>query len=520
MQNAIKVEIKRLSKRAFAKQERQLKTDNQYRVKFEKRTGQPAGIPKSHHSVDKPNHFDPTYCARNANFLSKTIWHKVLEKKYEPIPAINYLIPKPDGSKRSIMAFSIPDAALANVVLKRTRERNLKRLSPSSYAYHPDKNVFDAILALSGFKHDGKLFAVQIDFEKYFDLIPSGYLSKKIDDAKLISLTPHERHIFDRFLHHQYAQYDIYKNNVFSRRTKGTPQGSSVSLLLANLANHDLDVLLASESGKFVRYADDVVALCGDYEQSQRLEKCFTKHCNNSGLKINKAKSPGIAIISERNQELRTYPYFDYLGYRFNINGLSVPNKIVNRIKIRISRLTNLYLLQYLKVGYNKNRAAISPQRYDWDLLGLIYELRRSLYGGLSELDLHNFIHESKRLRQMKGLMGFYCLLDNPEELKKLDGWMLSIIRRAMVKRRHMLQLDYSQDCPTPSNSELATGSWLDRKAWRGESYPEVRVPSFVRGWRAARKHYHTFGLENVEAPQYLIYGDIASLFDAGPDDY
>jgi hypothetical protein len=47
------------------------------------------------------------------------------------------------------MAFSIPDAALANVVLRRARDRNLKRLSPSSFAYHPDKNVFDAIIALN-----------------------------------------------------------------------------------------------------------------------------------------------------------------------------------------------------------------------------------------------------------------------------------------------------------------------------------------------------------------------------------
>ena len=70
------------------------------------------------------------------------------------------------------MAFSIPDAALANVILRRARDRNLKRLSPSSFAYHPDKNVFDAIIALNSHDKKGKTFAVQIDFEKYFDSIP------------------------------------------------------------------------------------------------------------------------------------------------------------------------------------------------------------------------------------------------------------------------------------------------------------------------------------------------------------
>lgn len=202
--------------------------------------------------------------------------------------------------------------------------------------------------------------------------------------------------------------------------------------------------------------------------------------------------------------------------YRFSSGGLSVPDKIVHRIKTRISRLTNLYLIQYLEAGFNSNRASTSPRSYDWGLLGLIYELRRSLYGGLSESELYDFIYNGRRLRRMKGLMGFYCLLENPSALKKLDGWMLSIIRRAMGKRNKILQARYAHICPTPTNSELATGDWLDLCAWRGNSYPEVRAPSFVRSWRAARKHYYTFGLENVEAPQYLIYSDISSLFEAG----
>jgi hypothetical protein len=111
------------------------------------------------------------------------------------------------------MAFSIPDAALANVVLRRTRDRNTKRLSPSSFAYHPDKDVFDAILALREYQSDGKLFAVQIDFEKYFDNIPAWYLESKINDAKQVSLTPHERYVFKAFIHHKFA--DHHKDHRF-----------------------------------------------------------------------------------------------------------------------------------------------------------------------------------------------------------------------------------------------------------------------------------------------------------------
>ncbi|PKQ10784.1 MAG: hypothetical protein CVT70_17625 [Alphaproteobacteria bacterium HGW-Alphaproteobacteria-1] len=514
MQNAIKQEIKRLCRKAFSKLEREAKSEEKYRQQFEKRTGVAAGLPSAAPSLPKPKHFDPVYCSRHANFLSKTIWHKVLESTYEPNPAINYQIPKPDGSKRSIMAFSIPDAALANVVLRRTRDRNTKRLSPSSYAYHPDRDVFDAILALREYQSDGKLFAVQIDFEKYFDNIPAWYLESKINDATQVSLTPHERYIFKAFIHHKFADHDKSTTGPFSRRHKGTPQGSSVSLLLANLANHDLDVKLSAASGRFVRFADDVVALCGDYSAAQELERCFAAHCRTSGLILNAKKSPGIAVISQHQQELRTYPHFDYLGYRLSPGGLSIPQKTVDRIKVRASRLINLYLLQYLSTGFKKSRAGVTPQMFDWDLLGLIYELRRSLYGGLAEADLHKFIYDGKRLPRMKGIMGFYCLLDEAERLKEIDGWLLSMVRRAMERRNSILKAKYGVECPTPSNKELATGSWLDLAAWRGDDQPETRMPSLVRGWRAARKHFFTFGLEQVQAPKYGFYSDFDDLFD------
>lgn len=513
MQHAIKKEIKRLSARAFEKIRKARDVEEQYRSRFEKRTDQLAGQPSR--SIKNPvtKHFDPSYCARHANFLAKTIWHKVLEETYSPQPAICYHIPKPNGTKREIMAFAIPDAALANVILRRARDRNLKRLSPSSFAYHPNKNVFDAILALKEYNADGKMFAVQIDFEKYFDSIPTRYLKQKIRDSRQISLTPHERYIFEQFLCHQFASLDGYKNNDFERRHRGTPQGASVSLLLANLANHDLDVQLTSAAGRFVRFADDIVALCSEYSQAQQIEKCFFTHCKVSGLKLNSKKSPGISIVSEENQELRTVPSFDYLGYRFTPQGLTIPDKTIKRLKSRVSRLVNLYLLYYLKFGFRASRSSAQRPCYDWDLLGLIYELRRSFYGGLTERQLNNFIYDGIRPPHMRGLMGFYCLLDDMAPLKEMDGWMLSIVRRAMKVRNERLAA-FSASCPTPSNVQLATGEWLDPNAWRGGDLPESKMPSMVLGWRAARKYFYTCGLEKVEAPQYVVYSDVATLFD------
>jgi hypothetical protein len=170
---------------------------------------------------------------------------------------------------------------------------------------------------------------------------------------------------------------EISPSGPGNHRPDGPKAGQALTIKLDNSSGAD-----RAEAGKFVRFADDVVALCSNYQQAQLLESCFSEHCKNSGLKINGQKSPGIAIISKSSQEMRTYTHFGYLGCSFDANGLGVPDKVVSRIKGRVSRLVNIYLLQYLKDGFNPNRCSTVAPSYDWGLLGRIYELRRSLYGG------------------------------------------------------------------------------------------------------------------------------------------
>ena len=516
MQHAIKLEIKRLAGRALEKRTQAEKLRQTHRKRFEKRTGLKAVLPrKTPAAAPRDRHFDPVYCARNANFLARTLWHKVLERTYAPEPAVCYRIKKPSGGYREVMAFSIPDAALANVVFRRTRDRNIKRFSPFSYAYHPGRSVLDAVLTIREHDFEEKTFVVQIDFKKYFDSIPSRYLKEKLADSERIRVTPQERYVFEQFLRHAY--YDGTAGNgtpLLKRRHKGTPQGSSVSLFLANLANHDLDASLTRAGGSFVRFADDVVALCTTYAQAQAIERCFLEHCRRSGLTLNVEKSPGIAILSEHDREMKTISHFDYLGFRFTPGGMTIPEKSVSKLKSKISRLINLYLLHYLKAGFNPDRCGLRPFVYDWDLLGLICELRRALYGGLAEEQITDFLQKNVRLPRMKGLMSFYCLLDDPKPFRALDGWMLSMVRRAMKTRNRLLLNKYQHECPQPSNRELATGLWLDSRAWRGSGCPCARMPSFVRGWRAARKHLHTFGLEDVADLPSSSSFDNAELFD------
>lgn len=503
MKKTLRDEIKKLCRKSFDKQKAEIASAENYKVKFSTRTGIPAADGWSRGPTYSHRHFDPSHCIKNANAQATAIWSAVLDGSYEPTPAIRYEIPKPAGGFREIMAFSIPDAALANVLFRAARDRNRKRTSPFSYAYQPDQNVFDAIIALAQFKPDGKLIAVQIDFEKYFDSIPRAYLERLIDDERIVSLTPHERFVFKAFLTHRYGAIGDFWTGAFQNRHRGTPQGNSISLFLANLANDPLDKKLSRQAGRFVRFADDVVALCDRHEDAELISHRFEEHCESSGLHINRKKSPGITAVSVYTQEIRTISEFKYLGYSLSSDALRIPASKVRHYQQKFSRLTHIYLIQPLKFGFNARRSS-SSGGYDWDLLGLISEVRRSIYGGLDERDIQEFLWAGRRLKCMRGLMGFYCILEDSRRLKILDGWMVNHIRRTMAHRNRALRTRYGASCPTPTNAELIDGSWLNLGAWTGDPEEvEPNIPSFVRGWRAARKHYLTFGLEDVQPPEY-----------------
>ena len=70
MQHAIKLEIKRISRKYLSKIQKIDSVNAEYQDKFRKRTGLEPFIRQHNKSyVDKL--FSPSYCARNANFLAK-----------------------------------------------------------------------------------------------------------------------------------------------------------------------------------------------------------------------------------------------------------------------------------------------------------------------------------------------------------------------------------------------------------------------------------------------------------------
>jgi RNA-directed DNA polymerase len=483
--------------------------------RYRKRTGLVPGTP----SASDPAwwayhpHFDPRYCITHARFLSKVIWRKLKDNLYHPVPAIQFDIPKPDGSFRKIMAFAIPDSALANVVHRNATKRNTNLFSSYSFAYRSDKSVFDAILNLSRSLSGAKSYIIQFDFSKYFDSIDHGYLNKILFQKKLFLLPEAERNAINAFLKHEYASFKDYPNSVFDERIAGVPQGSSLSLFLSNAAAHELDLALERQNGTFVRFADDVVAVTQSYTDALAVSREFRNHCEAAGLSINYEKSPGIMLFGgSKDREkrdfvvdhddgalLKTESFIDYLGHRVTPQGVCLPDKSVKRIKAKLSQMIYKHLFLHRRgQGGAFDSARIGAGFGDWDMVTCLNEARRYIYGGLREGQISAFLENDAKPPFVRGLMAFLPLTTDVNQLSELDGWLLSVVRRAQRERVRVLA-GFGHSIATLTKQEIISGSWYN--------YPlitnDASLPSFVRAWRTARKYYLRYGLSEINPPSY-----------------
>lgn len=483
--------------------------------RFHKRTGVPPGAPVISDPVwwSYHPHFDPRYCIKHAKYLSKTIWLRLRQNTYSPTPAIQFDVPKPDGTSRKIMAFAIPDSALANVVHRNATRRNINLFSAYSFAYRRDKNVFDAILHLNRSVSAPKTYIIQYDFSKYFDTIDHGYLRNILFQKRLFLLPEAERFAIEAFLNHEFAHVTAYQGGDFEVRQEGVPQGSSLSLFLSNAAAHELDLALERQNGTFVRFADDVVAVTHSYSDALAVAYQFRAHCKSAGLSINYDKSPGILLFggspdremrhfvvdSDDGALLRTINHIDYLGHRVEPGNVSLPEKSVKRIKAHISELIYKHLFLHRRgPGGQFNPDRIGAGFLDWDLVTCLNEVRRYIYGGLREAQLRGFLEDDAKPPFIRGLMAFFPLTTNVRQLSELDGWLLNVVTRAQRERLRVLQ-GFGHTVAPLRKQEILSGSWYN--------YPlipnDASLPSFVRAWRAARKYYLRYGLSEIQPPSY-----------------
>ena len=517
MEDVIRKAIEFQARKILRKEEKQRFANRKYQRKHKLRTGSTPLVS----DYREPSiwgvapHFNPRYCITHSKFLAKVIWLKIRSREFEPQPAIRYRIAKDTGGFREIMVFSIPDSAIANLFYRRLRDKNRNLFSPFSYAYMKDRGLFDAVIQLRSFLDGGKKYVIQFDFAKYFDSIDHKYL-EHLFEITGFNLSNTELYLMRSFLKHKIFDSKNYGHGPAEIRRVGVPQGSSLSLFLANLAGHQLDRRLESTNGQFVRFADDIVAVTNNHNDALQILSAFDDHCEYSGISINHQKSPGISILAtDVKSEMRSFyvnngdgdqvdviEEFDYIGHKFSKDEIQLSSRGIKKTKRRLSRIIYIHLLYSLKSLKKFDKSRVVGSHFDWDLVTCVNEIRKFIYGGLREHEIRSFLDRNQRLGKFRGFIAFCPLISSVDQFAELDGWLVSVIKRALKERYRLVFAMKGKPVvkEVPNFQSLLSGQWYDGPS---KLELELGLPSFVLAWRASRKKYKQYGLDDFENPQY-----------------
>jgi hypothetical protein len=142
----------------------------------------------------------------------------------------------------------------------------------------------------------------------------------------------------------------------------------------------------------------------------------------------------------------------------------------------------------------------------DKSFLVAMTQIRRYMYGGLSKQQMKDYLSGRSKRIYFKGIMSFYPLVDDEEQLKSLDGWLVSIIYRALKRRSNLLiSWRYNRSHIFPFN--VARNDLLEsceQKIINGKKLLEI--PSFLLIKKTLQKGLVESGIERIMNPDSLDY--------------
>lgn len=437
--------------------------------------------------------FNPFYVRRNVKAIARSIAKKIGEQSFAPLPPHCKKIPKPGGGERELTVYQIPDAAVSTYFYYRLLNKNRHRFSSFSYAYRSDRNVHFAIQDIAvDIGQNARTFIAEFDFSDFFGSIERAFLFAQLHENGFL-VSPEEERVIRAFL---------------KGRDRGIPQGTSLSLFLANLVCWKLDKSFEKSGLKFARYADDTVIWSQSYTSICESFNIVNAFSREAGVAINVKKSDGISLLSKDGlaAEISSKSFFNFLGYSIGVERVSIREKTVNRIKKEVSYLLYRNLVQPLK---NKPlRGLIIPANdRDVALLVAIMQIRRYLYGGLLHRDIVDYIKGRKKTLHFKGVMSFYPLLNDVAQLKRLDGWLLSAVDRS-IKARSRLLLSHGFDRRHSFPFNVPRNEILGRyRKKRISGKRLLEIPSFQLIYQALKRGVLETGIERVMHPESSSYG-------------
>ena len=227
----------------------------------------------------------------------------LLTGAYQPGVIRRAYIPKAGGGQRGLGIPDVIDRVVQEAVRQVLEPLWEPTFHPSSHGFRPGRSCHTAIAEAKGHLEDGYEWCVDLDLEKFFDLVCHqrllAKLAGRIQDRRLLVL-------IGRML----TAKVVLPDGVVIASEQGVPQGGPLSPLLSNVVLDELDQELARRGHRFVRYADDGKVYVRSERAGQRVMASLTEFIERRlRLKVNEAKS-AVARPEDRH----------FLGFRLRLD--------------------------------------------------------------------------------------------------------------------------------------------------------------------------------------------------------